>query len=77
MITGHVKPLILALALCALSGLAQDGSFCNLLRSPDALSVVTETGKFELTPTGGQQWSGGGVTLTTRTRGTEDVRFAW
>jgi alpha-galactosidase len=68
MITSHSKPLILALALSGLAGFAQEASFCNLVRSPDSVSIVTETGKTEMLPTDPKHWSGGGVTLTTRMR---------
>lgn len=68
MITNNAIPLILAMVLSVFASFAQEASFCNLVRSPDAVSVVTETGKAELIPTDTKHWRGGGVTLTTRIR---------
>jgi alpha-galactosidase len=62
------KPLVLVFAFSAIAALAQDSSFCNLVRSPDAVSIVTETGKIEMIPTDSKRWTGGGATLITRIR---------
>jgi len=68
MVSNQTKLFILAFAFSAFASLAQDASFCNLVRRPDAISIVTETGKTELLPTDPEHWSGGRVTLTTRIR---------
>ena len=68
MTANQTKPLILAFAFSAFATLAEDASFCNLVRSPDAVAIVTETGKAEMIPIDPKHWSDGGVTLTTRTR---------
>jgi alpha-galactosidase len=52
----------------AFSALAQDASFCNLLRDPDSVFIVTEAGQTEMHPSEPKHWTGGGVTLTTRIR---------
>jgi alpha-galactosidase len=47
---------------------AQDGSFCNLARNPDAVLVITDTGTNELVGAGGKEWRGSGIMLRTRAR---------
>ena len=47
---------------------AQDGSFCNLARNPDAVLVITDNGTNELVGAGGKEWRGSGVIGRTRAR---------
>ena len=62
----------LTVLLCALfywvAAPAQDGSFCNLARYPDAVSVITVNGTNELVGAGGKEWRGSGVIVRTRAR---------
>ena len=53
---------------CAAAGPSQDGSFCNLGHSPNAIMVTTETGRSDLVSADAKQWHGGGVTVTTSAR---------
>jgi len=72
---GVLRPAVL-LALSALLGThwcagaapGQDVSFCNLGHSPNAIAVITETGRSDLVSADAKQWQGGGVTVTTRAR---------
>jgi alpha-galactosidase len=63
-----MKTVALAIACFAFAASAQEASFYNLVRSPDTVSVITETGKTELVLTDTEHWNGGGVTLTARAR---------
>src|ERR1035437_1569456 len=67
----HQLPGLMVL-LCALfymvAAPAQDGSFCNLARNPDAVLVITDNGTNELVGAGGKEWRGSGVIVRTRAR---------
>ena len=71
-LTMHYLKTFLALFTLVALGIraksAEPDQFQNILRSPDAISITTEGGSFELQSAGDSQWRSGAVTVTTRIR---------
>lgn len=59
---------LLGMHWCAAAAAAQDASFCNLGHSPNAITVITETGTHDLVSDDAEHWRGGGVTVTASAR---------
>ena len=68
----QLAPLLIALisifSLAAFTGFAQPNTFQDLTRSPDAVSITTETGSQELQSNAPGSWSSGGIKVTTKKR---------